>query len=397
MIHNSLTHEPETIKRRAGAILSRRLLYVFPVLLTLLLATGFLAQRAIADDVRTINFAGHDWIVKSGYIGPGPNHWSDDPESVWVDGDGALHLKIRQIDGVWHSAEVYLPDCTQYGAHRFSIQSPIDDLDPNTIAAVFLYQDDDTEIDIEFSRWGDEGAAENGEYVVQPYTHQGNRHQFSFALTGDESTHVIMWRPEAIEWKSMQGRQAYPEDNANLIQRLTYGGSDIPQGSACMHVHINHWLRQGLAPLSGQPSELVITDVRLPVVVFLPLVQRSVPTLVPPPPPTPTPTPSITVSAEGDRMWGTVAPAQYCNENYKVAAYAKTDLWYVQPYEDGRRNIRINPDCTWRSSTHAWDQVAAFLVTADFEIPFPIPKPNCPPPPLDPDSDPRILAWACFP
>jgi hypothetical protein len=116
--------------------------------------------------------------------------------------------------------------------------------------------------------------------------------------------------------------------------------------------------------------------------VFLPLV-RTAP-------------PWITVSASGDQAWGTVGPARYCNDEYKVALYAGTDLWYVQPYV-GASDIAINPDCTWQSYTHPWDMVAAHLVTTGFPPPA---EPGPPPPacpPLDPTTNPDVLAASCYP
>gem|GEM_PF-3627730 len=44
------------------------------------------------DTPRTIDFSSIQWLVKSGRDeGPGPNNWSDDERSVWVDSTGRLH------------------------------------------------------------------------------------------------------------------------------------------------------------------------------------------------------------------------------------------------------------------------------------------------------------------
>jgi len=133
----------------------------------------------MADDTRIITFAGHDWVVKSGdQRGPGPNSWSDSEESVWVDQQGWLHLRIRKENSLWHSAEVYSKECTTYGLHRFSITGQLDRLDPNVVFAPFLYKDDETEIDIEFTRWGEANLPDNGQYVVQPWLNSGNLVRF---------------------------------------------------------------------------------------------------------------------------------------------------------------------------------------------------------------------------
>lgn len=111
------------------------------------------------------------------------------------------------------------------------------------------------------------------------------------------------------------------------------------------------------------------------------------------------PPPWITVTASESQASGRVWPPSFCNSNYKVALYAyiKNDCWYVQPYDDSRRDIRINPDCTWQSFTHKWDQMAAHLVLAGYRHPSIICEPCCPPPPLDPATNPNVIAASCYP
>jgi hypothetical protein len=126
------------------------------------------------------------------------------------------------------------------------------------------------------------------------------------------------------------------------------------------------------------------------------------PTPTPTPAVTPTPTPWITVTANGKEVTGQVGPSFFCNANYKVALYAKTDIWYVQPYNDSRRDIPINTEnCTWESELpHPWDQIAAHLVLASYYHPPQIggqgqPIPPCPP--LDPGMNSNVWAVSCYP
>ncbi len=377
-----------------------------------------ISENQTGNGQRMIQFAGQNWNVKSGCgIGPGPNCWSDDEESVWVDSEG-LHLKIREIDGAWHAAEVYTLACTHYGIHRFYIDAPLDQMDKNVIAAPFLYKDDMTEIDIEFARWGDNNAAENAQYVVQPYTTTGNMVSFSMTLSSTLSTHYIDWQADLIHFKSIKGHHPEPPDDAFLINEWLYTGDDNPDEEECLKVHLNLWLLQGNPPSDGQEAEIVVTDMELPGLNFLPLVQNPptftltptatstlTPTRTPTPTPTVTPTssptqtptltPWITLMAGGNQAWGLVGPPSYCNDTYKVALYALTDIWYVQPVttEPGR-NVQINPDCTWQSSTNPWDEIAAHLVIASYVHPNTIGPPACPP--LDPSTTPEVLAAACF-
>ncbi len=116
---------------------------------------------------RTIHFANCTWYVKSGYWGPGPNHFSDSDQSVWVDDQGRLHLKIRQQGTTWYCAEVYTTGFTSYGEHRFLVDGRIDLLDRNIVLGLFTYANDASEIDIEFSRWGDPNFAKVGSFTFQ--------------------------------------------------------------------------------------------------------------------------------------------------------------------------------------------------------------------------------------
>jgi hypothetical protein len=111
-------------------------------------------------NARTIHFSGMEWQVKNGVGGPNPNnitqnYWSDSPESIWVDDEGRLHLKIRYDDGVWKCAEIQSNETVKYAEYTWEISNPIDDLDPNVVLGLFLYSDQhDHEYDIEFSQWG---------------------------------------------------------------------------------------------------------------------------------------------------------------------------------------------------------------------------------------------------
>jgi uncharacterized repeat protein (TIGR01451 family) len=102
-------------------------------------------------------------------------------------------------------------------------------------------------------------------------------------------------------------------------------------------------------------------------------------------------------SASGSQVGGHVGPSSFCNANYKVALYAKTDIWYLQPYVDSRSDIPINPDCTWQSFTHLWYQLAAHLVPANYPHPPTIGPPPPPCPPLNPATNPSVLAASCYP
>lgn len=209
---------------------------------------------------RQITFSGYDWIVKSSKmpVGPGPNYFSDSTQSVWVDGQGQLHLKIINSNGTWYSAEVISVNSFGYGKYLFHVISRVDQLDKNIVAGFFTW--DETapaynyrEIDIEFSKWG-ETLNDNSQYVVQPWDRLGNRHRFNMSLTGNDSIHSVDWKEDRIVFQSLEG--------SNIIGSWIYTGSDIPSPGK-ENVRINLWLNDpniilGKPPTDGKEAEIII-------------------------------------------------------------------------------------------------------------------------------------------
>ena len=215
---------------------------------------------------RIIHFAGVDWKVKNGGpYGPGPNYWSDSPQSVWIDSLGRLHLKIRKENGRWYCAEVRTVNPTHYGEHRFLVNGFIDRMDKNIVLGLFVYADDLDEIDIEYSKWGYEGKTDVGSYTVQPYSTPGNEYSFESPLDSAKTTHYFDWQSGYVMFGSMHGYfyGAPPSDNY-YIARWIYSGSDNPSDTRNLHTHINLWLNNGEAPQDLSVLEVIIKDVVQP-------------------------------------------------------------------------------------------------------------------------------------
>lgn len=212
---------------------------------------------------RTLQFSGLTWNVRNYGGGPGPNNWSDSAETVWVDENGWLHLKIQPINGVWHSSELYTSGCATYGLYRFDLIGRIDQLDPNVVFAPFLYGDATHEIDIEFAKWG---YANNdaGQYVIQPYTIPTHITRFPIALEGTYTTHSFDWQPTQVNFESWHGHQSGTADPSLLINRWQYVGNDIPLESDCLKLHINLWQFEGRVPSDQQEVEMVVARVETP-------------------------------------------------------------------------------------------------------------------------------------
>ncbi len=223
--------------------------------LVMLLAISTLVTNAAAVQGRvqtTVVFSGYTWDVKSPrwLMGPGPNLWSDDTSNVRVDESGALRLALTQEGGEWYCAKVSLQRSLGYGRYVFTVSRRVDLLEPGVMGALFIYEDDSNEIDIEFT------GAGKAQYVVQPHYEKGNLRSFDLDMEGDFTTHVIDWSPDRIVFSSYHGHYLNDTEEGSLIARWTYTGDDIPRAGK-ERLHINLWLKDGEAP-SG-PEEMIIS------------------------------------------------------------------------------------------------------------------------------------------
>jgi hypothetical protein len=204
----------------------------------------------------TIEFSGYTWNIKDSandYWGPGPNRWNSTNQSVWVDANGHLHLKIRLINGFWHCAEVFTTQSFGYGKYSFTLTPGFENLDPNIILGLFTYYNDTQEIDIEYSRWG-QTDANNGQFVVQPSTSQ-NIYRYPVASTNGSSIHSFIWTEKCILFETRWNSSIF--EGITRKESWNYTGSAIPLPRT-ERVHLNLWLMQGLAPMNGQGAEVVI-------------------------------------------------------------------------------------------------------------------------------------------
>ena len=246
----------------------------------LLLGLALISLRAIplmaagspphAPTARTIQWADRTWNVRSWPGGPGPNNWCDTVDCVWVDSNGALHLTIRYINGQWYATEVSTRDLTNFGEHRFFVEGPIDDLDPNVVLGLFLYSDindnDIEELDVEFATWGDpDPAAPEGKYTTWYQNAIGDQYTFDVNLNGAYTTHAIDWQPTQVDFESLHGFYDTPPNASYIIaQWSTSNPNVIPIPEDEMRVHMNLWLYSGQPPTDGQEVEIVIHDFKGP-------------------------------------------------------------------------------------------------------------------------------------
>lgn len=219
---------------------------------------------------RSLDFAGRSWRVKGpGYYGPGPNVFSDDPECVWVDGQGRLHLTLAQRAGGWTSTEVVAEAALGYGDYIVTTAGRLDLLDRFAICGLFLWQygpcwDDAylwwnpyNEVDIEYGRWGDP-EREIGQFVAQPWDWPGNLEHFDFAIAeGERISHAMRWLSDRVEYRVWRGG-ADEEASAPLVASWTYSGPHVPRPEQ-PRLHLNLWKHPGGTPAAAQ--EVIVESV----------------------------------------------------------------------------------------------------------------------------------------
>lgn len=215
----------------------------------------------------TIEFAGQTWDVRSGTGNPGNNNWSDAGESVWVDSSGNLHLKIRKVGDLWYCSEIVSKQSFGYGEYIFYVASNVEKYDPNVVAAMFTYENDKREIDIEFtgSGFGNPLYMETkGWYTVQPKPYTTvNQKRFKLNLTEDYSSHKFIWSSANIFFQSYHGHYPQLPTDEYLIEQWIYtGNKNPPAGNE--RLHLNLYLLGGQPPTDQKEVEFVINAVYVP-------------------------------------------------------------------------------------------------------------------------------------
>ena len=242
-------------------------LLLFGILCLAQLSTSLSSEKIDLDqndvpqfsaELRKIAFSGYNWTVRDSNAqlqGPGPNVFNGSENSVWIDNDGYLHLKITKSEQGWQCAEVYSDKSFGYGTYVFTMQSGFEYLDVNIVLGLFTYLDDEHEIDIEFARWG-HSENNNGQFVTQPYRNEDNIHRFEMEETGEISNHGFQWCENDISyWSDYGGYQGL--NSTPKIANWNYEGQHNPEPST-ERVHLNLWLMSGLSPMNDAESEVII-------------------------------------------------------------------------------------------------------------------------------------------
>ena len=241
-------------------VINSRLIYMY-------IAIMLMICSIVTVSARTIQWAGRNWNVKSGYGGPGYNYWSDSTDNVWVDGDGYLHLKVTKSNDTWYCAEIISLDDYKFGDFRFQVATDIPSLDTNLVGGFFTYLNDWKEIDLEFARQFSGMTGENSSFASQPWDVPGNTHYFTTpTVTDDLTTHRFVWTNDQIYFQSYEGHGS-PPSSAGSIEDWTYTGDWIPQEASPLHLNLYIFSQASVrrVPSDTNHTELIIRGALLPV------------------------------------------------------------------------------------------------------------------------------------
>ncbi len=233
-----------------------------------------------------LDFGGRTWTVKGGpdLFGPGPNYFSKDERSAYLDDRGYLHLNIRKFpDGRWYCSEVISNDVVGYGRYVWVIESDMVNIPDNTVLGLFSWdnntfaQEANSEVDIEFSRWGVAGDPKTLHFSVQPVwfgafkPERTRGFQMPAAAATSHTTHEFIWTDSLISWNSWVGDAtgvpiASWSFNRNNPPRVKEEGGNvsrpivIPAPGPTTNARMNLWLVSNMAtgPSTNEDYEVVI-------------------------------------------------------------------------------------------------------------------------------------------
>ncbi len=221
-------------------------------------------------DGNVLTFSGMKWDIKTGFNGPGPNYFKGHPNDIFIDDNGYLHLSVNEREGTWNCTEVVSQDTMGYGKYVWTIEGNVVNIDRNIVLGLFTWDNNtfqeqaNSEVDIEFAKWGDPDEEYTLQYGVQPIAFGPYNEERVFKPLEDNnnwigvSTHAFTWTDTLITWESWSGSNidgklpnaSWTFDLSNPAKRKFEGQnvSDpiiIPAPGSTTNARMNLWLVNG--------------------------------------------------------------------------------------------------------------------------------------------------------
>jgi hypothetical protein len=153
---------------------------------------------------RPIKFSGYDWAVRTVASNRGGAYNLYDPENVYTDPSGALHMKITNKGGRWYCAQLALTRSLGYGTYILTVRDS-SQLEPAAVLSMYTFDEwhgDQyyREMDVEISRWGDAASQNNAQYGVQPFYIPGN--VYPFKVPAGPLTYSMRWKSGGVTFST---------------------------------------------------------------------------------------------------------------------------------------------------------------------------------------------------
>jgi hypothetical protein len=157
-----------------------------------------------------LHFSGYDWNIQTAQAVRGGLNNLYDADNVWVDPQGALHLRIMNKSGKWTCAHIIMTRSLGYGTYRFVVRDT-SHLEAASVLSMHTFDPSGgdqhyREMDVEIGRWGDKASKYNAQYGIQPFYLLGNVSQFT--EPSGTLTHTIVWEPGRASFKTVRGSSA---------------------------------------------------------------------------------------------------------------------------------------------------------------------------------------------
>jgi hypothetical protein len=212
-------------------------------------ADGMMLERA---KVKTLRFSGYEWSIRETPSDAGGTANLYDPQNVWTDAYGFLHLRIARQGDHWTSAEASLTLSLGYGSYRFVVRD-VSKMEPAAVFTISTWDDQGPprEMDIEIGRWG-EADSKNAQYVLQPYYVPAN--VVRFTTPPGTLTYSFRWEPGRVQFNTT--RESTPSTIARKMREHVFTSGVPTPGNET--IRLNHYVFDNKKNPLQHGSEVII-------------------------------------------------------------------------------------------------------------------------------------------
>jgi hypothetical protein len=197
-------------------------------------------KGAASPPSKIIAFSGYQWRLREAPSSRGGMNNNYSPGNIWVDGAGAMHMKIGRDGDKWTCAEVALTSSLGYGTYKVTVRDA-SSLHDAAVFSMFTWDyarpdQSNGEMDMEYNDWG--GRKENFQFVVPPF--YGGQNARRVLVPPVTLTHSLLWEPGRVHFRTV--RSLNP--SANPVAEQTYT-SNVPAHGIesfrmCLYLKLRH-------------------------------------------------------------------------------------------------------------------------------------------------------------